>query len=187
MMEPNPDTGPNLSVRLTESETVRSPRSISETWDRLLQTSDQPENGVLLEVRSIWGQRCAPGHQVIYRFGFDLIDAELLETIQEYDAPTRFVSDHRMIRYLAYDPSERLPDTIAPDILPDPDRAFRRDVLSNPWSTRVEIDLTPAQGKTNVQLTIHLSTAKPLGWLKKRRWASVLKGQLAKIAARLST
>ena len=171
MTRPLPDPAAPLEDRLTETATARVPLRCADAWDRLLQVPPQGDLGQLLEVRQIWGSRSAPGHQSIQRYAHDLLDLELLETIRDYNPPVHLAFDQRILRYLAYDPAERLPQTVGAEAGPDPEAFTRRYVERNPNVTRVDAQLAPVAGETEVTLQVTLRTARPLGWFARRRWS----------------
>lgn len=161
-----------LQERLSETKTLVIPGKADQIWDHLLAPVPQEGFGGLLDVYQIDPEPGTGYPRRIQRYGYDLIDVELLETITASQHPNHYAISQRLLRYLPYNPSERLPDTIAPDILPDPDRWFERDVGRNPWLSRTNVVLTDTPEGCETVMTISIDTAKPLGWLQRRRWRS---------------
>lgn len=119
----------------------------------------------LLEIRPIWGNRGTVGAQTILRIPNGSFDIELLETIIAIDPPLHFAADQKPLRYLEYDPAERLPPL---DIDTRPaDRAFRHDFGKEIPVRRFDLTLAPRQG--GCDLSLSLSGPKP-GRLLQRRW-----------------
>ena len=165
---PAPDVSPE--PRLTERFSTRVAVDCDEAWRRLLTFRDSDRYGKLLEVRRVWGRQNAPGQQTILRFGVDLIDVEIIETILECDAPRRAVFEQWILQFLSYNPAERLPQTIAPDLEPNPEALFRRRVGRNPWVSRISLELTPVARDTDVSIEVGIRSQKPFGWFSRRRW-----------------
>lgn len=125
--------------------------------------------GAYLSIYDIGGEPRNVGGQVLIRVNWGIIDLEIEETILEKVPPYTLRARQQAVRFLPYNPAERLPP-IGDEVPENLDRMFARAYGTPPLTAEILYDLSEWNDGTRLNLKVEMKATKKPGWLGRRLW-----------------